>query len=179
MTVATLVSEPWRIHGTAPRNTWSARVDGLLSAVGLDPRYSRSRPSALSGGQRQRVGIARALALEPEVLICDEPVSALDVSVQAQILVLLRDLQTSLGLSCVFITHDMAVVRYVAQRVAVMSAGRLVEVAPTDELFANPRDPFTRTLIADARRMHGGGDHGSPPTATDSRPSRKGRKTHE
>ena len=155
MSVAALISEPWRIHGTLPRRAWSGRVDDLLDAVGLSARLRASKPGALSGGQRQRVGIARALALEPEVLICDEPVSALDVSVQAQILVLLKGLQESFGLACVFITHDMTVVSYIAQRVAVMKSGRIVEIAPTAELFSDPREEFTRTLIRDAKRLHG------------------------
>ena len=119
-----------------------------MAHVGLDPRFLSRYPHSFSGGQRQRIGIARALALNPELLICDEPVSALDVSVQAQILNLLKDLQKELGLTFLFISHNLAVVDYMADRIAVMCAGRLVELAPRDVLFRNPIHPYTRALLA-------------------------------
>jgi peptide/nickel transport system ATP-binding protein len=148
MTVLDLVAEPLVIHGIGTEKERVERVKRLLQAVGLDVRHLRRYPHSFSGGQRQRIGIARALALEPELLICDEPVSALDVSVQAQILNLLKDLQARLGLTYLFIAHNLAVVRYIADRVAVMCAGRLVELAPTDALFASPRHPYTQALLA-------------------------------
>ncbi len=148
MTVLDIVAEPLVIHGLGTRAERVERVKRLLKAVGLDVRHLRRYPHSFSGGQRQRIGIARALALEPELLICDEPVSALDVSVQAQILNLLRDLQARLGLTYLFIAHNLAVVRYVADRIAVMCAGRIVEMAPTDALFDDPRHPYTQALLA-------------------------------
>ncbi|MFL5338201.1 MAG: ATP-binding cassette domain-containing protein [Geminicoccaceae bacterium] len=148
MTVADIIAEPLLIHGIGNEGERLDRVKRLLQAVGLDVRHMRRYPHSFSGGQRQRVGIARALALEPEILICDEPVSALDVSVQAQILNLLKDLQSALGLTYLFISHNLAVVKYLAQRIAVMCAGRMVELAPTDRLFDNPQHPYTKTLLA-------------------------------
>ncbi len=148
MTVFDIISEPMVIHGIGDDADRRDRVRALLAAVGLSPQHLRRYPHSFSGGQRQRIGIARALALEPDLLICDEPVSALDVSVQAQILNLLRDLQRELGLTYLFISHNLAVVRYIADRIGVMCAGQLVEVAPTDELFANPQHPYTRALLA-------------------------------
>jgi peptide/nickel transport system ATP-binding protein len=148
MTVADIVAEPLQIHGVASEAERLDRVKRLLQAVGLDVRHMRRYPHSFSGGQRQRIGIARALALEPEILICDEPVSALDVSVQAQILNLLKDLQRELGLTYLFISHNLAVVKYIAQRIAVMCAGRMVELAPTERLFASPQHPYTKTLLA-------------------------------
>ena len=148
MTVADLVAEPLQIHGIGTAEERTARVKKLIRAVGLDVRHLRRYPHSFSGGQRQRIGIARALALEPEILICDEPVSALDVSVQAQILNLLKDLQTRLQITYLFISHNLAVVKYVAQRIAVMCAGRMVELAPTERLFAEPGHPYTRALLA-------------------------------
>jgi peptide/nickel transport system ATP-binding protein len=148
MTVADIVAEPLLIHGIGSEAERVDRVKRLLRAVGLDVRHMRRYPHSFSGGQRQRIGIARALALEPEILICDEPVSALDVSVQAQILNLLKDLQRELGLTYLFISHNLAVVKYIAQRIGVMCAGRMVELAPTERLFASPRHPYTKALLA-------------------------------
>jgi peptide/nickel transport system ATP-binding protein len=148
MTVYDIVAEPLLIHRIGNEKERIERVKALLSAVGLDVRHLRRYPHSFSGGQRQRIGIARALALSPEMLICDEPVSALDVSVQAQILNLLRDLQGELGLTYLFISHNLAVVKYICQRIAVMCAGRIVEVAPTEQLFARPVHPYTRALLA-------------------------------
>ena len=119
-----------------------------MHLVGLDDRHLNRYPHSFSGGQRQRLGIARALALKPELLLCDEPVSALDVSVQAQVLNLLKDLQKALGLTYLFVSHNLAVVDYMADRIAVMCAGRLVEVAPRETLFRDPRHPYTKALLA-------------------------------
>ena len=148
MTVLDIVAEPLIIHDIGSPEERVERVKALLKAVGLDTRHLRRYPHSFSGGQRQRIGIARALALEPRMLICDEPVSALDVSVQAQILNLLKDLQDELGLTYLFISHNLAVVRYIAQRIGVMCAGRMVELAPTEQLFRNPRHPYTKALLA-------------------------------
>jgi oligopeptide/dipeptide ABC transporter ATP-binding protein len=147
MTVRDIVGEPLRNFG-ATRRAAAARVADLLATVGLSPEYMTRYPHAFSGGQRQRIGIARALALSPRLLVCDEAVSSLDVSVQAQILNLLADLQRQLGLTLLFISHNLAVVRHVSQRVAVMYLGRLVEVAPEADLFEHPRHPYTRALLA-------------------------------
>jgi len=148
MTVFDIISEPLTIHHIGDREERSARVQELMALVGLDARFLRRYPHSFSGGQRQRIGIARALALQPDLLICDEPVSALDVSVQAQVLNLLKDLQEELGLTYLFISHNLAVVDYVADRVAVMCAGRIVETAPREVLFGNPMHPYTRALLA-------------------------------
>ncbi len=148
MTVFDIIAEPLAIHriGTGPERR--EIVQELMRLVGLDPRFLRRYPHSFSGGQRQRIGIARALALKPDLLICDEPVSALDVSIQAQILNLLKDLQAKLGLTYLFISHNLAVVDYIAQRIAVMCAGRIVEVASREALFGNPLHPYTKALVA-------------------------------
>ena len=148
MTVYDVISEPLVIHGVGDRDERIARVRELMTLVGLDVRFLRRYPHSFSGGQRQRIGIARALALQPELLICDEPVSALDVSVQAQVLNLLKDLKDELDLTYLFISHNLAVVDYMADRIAVMCGGRLVETAPRAVLFGNPVHPYTRALLS-------------------------------
>ena len=148
MTVLDIVSEPLIIHGMSDADQRFERVKELMILVGLDIRHLRRFPHSFSGGQRQRIGIARALALQPELLICDEPVSALDVSIQAQVLNLLKDLQSELGLTYLFISHNLAVIDYISDTIAVMCAGRLVEMAPRDEFFTNPVHPYTKALLA-------------------------------
>ena len=147
MTVGDSVGEPLLVRGLARGRQLRDRVAALLTEVGLRPEQAARYPHQFSGGQRQRVGIARALALRPALLVCDEPVSALDVSVRAQILNLLVDLQQARGMANLFVSHDLAVVRHVCDRVAVMYLGRLVELAPRDTLFATPRHPYTRALL--------------------------------
>jgi peptide/nickel transport system ATP-binding protein len=148
MTVLDIVGEPLLVHGVRSRREREDRVRKLLRQVGLKPHHLRRYPHAFSGGQRQRIGIARALALEPKLVVADEPVSALDVSVQAQVLNLLAELQRRLGLTYLFIAHDLSVVRHISDRVAVMYAGRLVELAEVDALFARPRHPYTEALLS-------------------------------
>ncbi|NTS33640.1 ABC transporter ATP-binding protein [Phyllobacterium sp. BT25] len=148
MTVQNILSEPLEIHGRGDRAYRLEKVRGLMQAIGLDQRFLNRYPHSFSGGQRQRIGIARALALGPQLLICDEPVSALDVSVQAQILNLLKDLQKQLGLTYLFISHNLAVVDYMADRIAVMWGGRIVELAPREVILRNPVHPYTRGLLA-------------------------------
>lgn len=148
MTVFDIISEPLVIHKIGDTDYRAEMVQELMALVGLDPRYLNRYPHSFSGGQRQRIGIARALALKPELLLCDEPVSALDVSVQAQILNLMKDLQKDLGLTYLFISHNLAVVDYIADRIAVMCAGRLVETAPREVLFRSPIHPYTRALLS-------------------------------
>jgi oligopeptide/dipeptide ABC transporter ATP-binding protein len=152
MTVNETLAEPLLLHGLATPDTVAERVAALLQTCGLQPWHAGRYPHEFSGGQRQRVGIARALATRPRLIVCDEPVSALDVSVQAQIVNLLRDLQAQFGIGYVFISHDLAVVRHMATRVAVVYLGRIVEEAPVADLFAAPRHPYTRSLIAAAPR---------------------------
>jgi len=156
MTVFDLISEPLVIHKLHGRAGRAHVVKELMRQVGLDPRFLSRYPHSFSGGQRQRIGIARAPALNPDLLICDEPVSALDVSVQAQILNLLKDLQRELGLTYLFISHNLAVVDYMADRIAVMCAGNLVEIAPRQRLFVNPVHPYTRALLAAVPRTDPG-----------------------
>ena len=148
MTVSNILREPLEIHGVGDDASRTERIKELMQVVGLDPRFLSRYPHSFSGGQRQRIGIARALALNPELLICDEPVSALDVSVQAQVLNLLKDLQSQLGLTYLFISHNLAVVDYMADRIAVMCRGRIVETAPREVLFRKPIHPYTRSLLS-------------------------------
>ena len=148
MTVSQILSEPLALHDLVPPAQRRGRVEELLRLVGLEPRIARRYPHEFSGGQRQRIAIARALAVEPKLIICDEPVSALDVSIRSQILNLLRDLQERLGLAYIFVSHDLAVVKHIANRVAVMNLGGIVETADTQALFASPRHPYSRALLS-------------------------------
>lgn len=148
MTLLDIVGEPLLVNGVGSRQERMDRVAELLRLVGLRPEYMRRFPHAFSGGQRQRIGIARALALNPSLVVADEPVSALDVSVQAQILNLLMDLQAQLGLTYLFVAHDLSVVKHISERVAVMYVGRIVEMAETEAIFAHPRHPYTEALLS-------------------------------
>lgn len=148
MTVSEIIAEPLKICGKLSKQEIEDKVDGLMETVGLAPRLRMAYPHELDGGRRQRISVARAIALEPKFIVCDEPVSALDVSVQAQILNLLLDLQEQLGLTYMFITHDLSVVKYISQNILVMYLGQTVEQAEADALFANPMHPYTKALLS-------------------------------
>ncbi len=148
MTVGQLIEQPFVIHGLLSTSERESKVKELLELVGLRASHINRYPHEFSGGQRQRIAIARAIALNPELIICDEPVSALDVSIQAQILNLLKDLQDRLGLTYIFISHDLSVIEHVCDRVAVMYLGKIVEIADRDELYKNPKHPYTKALLA-------------------------------
>ncbi|NTV04906.1 MAG: ATP-binding cassette domain-containing protein [Chlorobiaceae bacterium] len=148
LTVGQMLGEVLSVHGIARGQDARRRIDELLDLVGLNREYSNRYPHEFSGGQRQRIGIARALAVNPKFIICDEPVSALDVSIQSQIINLLKDLQRDLGLTYLFIAHDLSVVEYISDRVAVMYLGKIVEIADSAELYANPKHPYTRALLS-------------------------------
>jgi oligopeptide transport system ATP-binding protein len=171
MRVGAILEEPLIVHGIGDRAARRERVEQLLGLVGLASYHAQRYPHEFSGGQRQRIGIARALAVEPSLVVCDEPVSALDVSIQAQVVNLLKELQARLGLSYLFIAHDLAVVKHMADRIAVMYLGQIVEQAPKDALFSDPRHPYTRVLLSaiprpdphrDRHRPVPGGDVPSP-----------------
>jgi oligopeptide transport system ATP-binding protein len=158
MTVGDIVGEPLDVHRIGTRRTRSRTVRELLDVVGFNPHFTNRYPHEFSGGQRQRIGIARALALSPSMIVCDEPVSALDVSIQAQILNLLKDLQRDFGVAYLFIAHDLAVVRAMSDDIAVMNRGKIVEIGPAAEVYSNPKDEYTKALLAavpvpDPRRM--------------------------
>jgi len=161
MTVKDLISEPLEIHGIARGKEAEARVADLMKAVGLDPAYMQRYPHEFSGGQRQRIGLARTLSLNPRLVIADEPVSALDVSVQAQVLNLLQELKERLGLTLIFVAHDLSVVEHISDRIAVMYVGRIVEMAPTTQLLERPLHPYTEALLSSI-----------PPADPDIRPNR-------
>jgi ABC-type oligopeptide transport system ATPase subunit len=158
MTVGGIVGEPLEVHGIGTRRSRTETVRRLLETVGFDPNFTNRYPHEFSGGQRQRIGIARALALNPKLIVCDEPVSALDVSIQAQILNLLKDLQRDFSLTYLFISHDLAVVRTMSDRIAVMNQGKLVEIGTAEQIYNEPKDEYTKALftavpVPDPRRQ--------------------------
>ena len=148
MTVGSIISEPLLEHQSLHAKQRQERVEYLLKSVGLDPNVTNRYPHEFSGGQRQRIGIARALALSPDFIVCDEPIAALDVSIQAQVINLLEDLQEEFGLTYLFISHDLSMIRHIADRVAVMYLGRIVEIAASQELYSRPTHPYTRALLS-------------------------------
>jgi oligopeptide transport system ATP-binding protein len=148
MTVGQIISEPLIIHDISKGKEAQERAEDLLKLVGLNPAYTNRYPHEFSGGQRQRIGVARALALDPDLIVCDEPISALDVSIQAQVVNLLEDLQAQLGLTYLFIAHDLSMVRHISDRVAVMYLGKVVELTTRDKLYANPLHPYTQALLS-------------------------------
>jgi oligopeptide transport system ATP-binding protein len=148
MTVGSIISEPLDVHDIMPKNQRRDRVQELLEIVGLNPYFVNRYPHEFSGGQRQRIGVARALAVQPDFIVCDEPISALDVSIQAQIINLLEELQDEFGLTYLFIAHDLSVVRHISDRIAVMYLGKIMELADRDELYANPLHPYSQALLS-------------------------------
>jgi oligopeptide transport system ATP-binding protein len=148
MTVGSIIGEPLEVHGTAKGKAKRERVQELLKVVGLNPYFVNRYPHEFSGGQRQRIGVARALALNPSFIVADEPISALDVSIQAQIINMLEDLQSEMGLTFLFIAHDLSVVRHISDRIAVMYLGKIFEIADRDELYRNPLQPYTQALLS-------------------------------
>ncbi|HDQ74219.1 MAG TPA: ATP-binding cassette domain-containing protein, partial [Chloroflexi bacterium] len=148
MTVGSIISEPLEVHGVGNGKERRERVQELLKLVGLNPYFVNRYPHEFSGGQRQRIGIARALALNPDLIICDEPISSLDVSIQAQVVNLLEDLQSQMGLTYLFIAHDLSMVRHISDRMAVMYLGKIMELTDRDEIYLNPLHPYTQALMS-------------------------------